>query len=95
MIGKLERVVEKKPEQKIEVDEDIITSFKKAEEILSKEFGLEWDRKRQKEQELIDEFNLRHPHEDINEGKTPTELDFYFGGENKKLFFKVSNLRFG
>ena len=91
MIGKLERVIEKKPEQKIEVDKDIITSLKKAEKVLSEESELEWDRKWEKEQELIYGFNHRHPYEDINESKVPTDLEFYCGGENKNVF-KVSFL---
>ena len=87
MVGKLESAIEKKPEQKkkkIEVDEDVITSLKKAEEILNKEFEFKHDRKSKEEQELIDEFN----HEEINEGKVPTELEFYISGKNKNFFLK-------
>ena len=73
-----------KKKKKIEVDEDVITSLKKAEEILNKEFEFKHDRKSKEEQELIDEFN----HEEINEGKVPTELEFYISGKNKNFFLK-------
>ena len=71
LTGELERVIEKKPEQKTEVDKDIIISLEEAREILCEEVELEF------------QFNL---HEEINEGKIPTEFEFYFDGENNNFF---------
>ena len=66
--------------------------LKNAEEIRSEEFELKRDKKTKDEQELIDEFSLKYLHEEINEGKVPTELEFYFGGENKNFFLKCLTL---
>ena len=66
--------------------------LKNAEEIRSEEFELKRDRKRKDEQELIDEFSLKHLPEEINKGKIPTELEFYFEGENKNFFLKCLTL---
>ena len=58
----------------MEVDKDIVASLKKAAQILHEKFELEQKRKRWEAQELIDEFNLNYLHEELNEGKVPSEL---------------------
>ena len=68
------------------------SKLKNAEEIRSEEFELKRDKKTKDEQELFDEFSLKYLHEEINEGKVPTELEFYFGGENKNFFLKCLTL---
>ena len=72
----------------MEVDEDIVADLEKAGDILDEKIELEQEGKRREVQELIDQFNVNHLHKEINEGKFPLELRFYFGGENKNFFLK-------
>ena len=79
MTGELERVIEKKPEQKTEVDKDIIISLKEAKEILCEEVKLEF------------QFNL---HEEINGARFQPSLNFILMAKIA-TFFELPNLIFG
>ena len=93
-IRQLEKVTgkAKKPNQKIEIDNDLINIPPKAPEILSPKFQLEQEQNKEEEEDLKKEFNINHIYEEINDGKILAELEFSFGGPNISFFQKYARL---
>ena len=57
-------------------------------ELLDEKFQLEPEKLKKEEQLLKKEFNLDHLYDEINDGKTPEELEYYFGRSNINSFKK-------
>ena len=86
-IRQLEKVTGKaeKPNQKIEIDNDLINISPKAPGFLGPKFQLEQEQNKEEQEDLKKEFNLNHIYEEINDGKILAELEFHFGGPNKNV----------
>ena len=48
--------------------------------------------KEQEDKEINDETDLQRLRDQVNSGHTPSELQFYFGGPNRKFFLICSGL---
>ena len=93
-IRQLEKVTGKaeKPNQKIEIDNDLINIPPKAPGFLGPKFQLEQEQNKEEQEDLKKEFNLNHIYEEINDGKILAELEFHFRGPNIRFFQKCAGL---
>ena len=91
LIDDLEKVIEKKPKQKILAHKNIVVDLSKATEIILDKFEIELDKKKQTEKDLINEFNLQHLYDKINDGYIPQEFNFFFQRREQNFFQVCGN----
>lgn len=95
LISELEQVNEKseKKNEKLEVDTPISTYFNDVEEILNRNYLEKIENEKEELKAIERENNASHIREQINHEVTPEEIEFYFGGDDKK-FFNMRRPRF-
>ena len=88
LISELEKIIEKseKKNEEFEVDTSINSYFNDAEEILDRNYLEKIENEKEELKEIEREYNFSHILEQINDGVTPEEIEFYFGGDNKNFF---------
>ena len=94
LIRQLEQVIEKskKKIEKIEVHTSISTCFNDAEKVSDGKYLEKIEDEKEELKEIEKGYNFWHIFKQINEGVIPTEIDFYFGGDNKDYFLNCEIL---
>ena len=89
LIRELERIIEKeKPKEEIVPDEDISFALPNVSTISDGQiFEKEQEKKREEEEQIKSEIDLQKLKDECDMGEVPKELEFYFGGSNKKIFY--------
>ena len=82
LISKLEQVIEKSEKnEKFELDTSTGSYFNDAEQILDRNYLDKIENEKEELKEIEKEYSVPYILEGINEGVTPNETDFYFGGD--------------
>ena len=94
LVRELERVIEKeKPKEEIVPYEDISFTLPKVSTTLDDWVcEKEQEKKREEEEQIKSEIDLQKLKDECDVGEVPKELEFYFGGSNKKFFYASQNL---
>ena len=74
-------------------EDDIVFALPKIPKILDNEdFEQKQEIKKQQDDEINDEIDLNRLKDEINAGKIPRKIEFYFGGQNYNFFLVCSKL---
>ena len=86
------RVIEKsqKPKEKFEVNDSISEYFNDAEEFLNGRYLEEMENEKEELKEIENEYIFSLIFDQLNEGKSPKQFEFYFGGNNRNFFLRCA-----